>query len=92
MTAQVHIPSMLRRLYGTQPVEAVEAANVIEMARALDERFPGMLERLLEPDGNLRRYVNIFINGEDARWQGDAHAPLGPDAEVWIVPNVAGGQ
>ena len=82
---------MLRRLYGTQPVEAVEAANVIEMAHALDERFPGMLERLLEPDGNLRRYVNVFINGEDARWQGHAHARLGPDAEVWIVANVAGG-
>ena len=91
MKAQVHIPSMLRQLYGTQPVESVEAANVTEMAQALDQRFPGMLERLLEPDGNLRHYVNVFINGEDARWQGDARAPLGPDAEVWIVPNVAGG-
>jgi sulfur-carrier protein len=92
MAARVHIPSMLRRLYGTQPVESVEAANVTEMAHSLDERFPGILERLLEPDGNLRRYVNVFINGEDARWQGDAHAPLAPDAEVWIVANVAGGR
>jgi sulfur-carrier protein len=91
MTTRVHIPSMLRRLYETQPVEAVEAANVTEMAQALDERFPGMFERLLEPDGNLRRYVNVFINGEDVRWQGDARAPLGPEAEVWIVANVAGG-
>ncbi len=61
------------------------------MAQALDARFPGIGERLLEPDGRLRRYVNVFINGEDARWQAEADARLAADAEVWIVPNVAGG-
>ena len=91
MPVRVHIPSLLRRLYSTQPIESVEASTVREMASALDARFPGIGERLLEPDGRLRRYVSIFINGEDARWQGDARARLGPDAEVWIVPNVAGG-
>ncbi len=91
MPARVHIPSMLRRLYGTQPIEVVEASTVAGMAQALDARFPGMQERLLEPDGRLRRYVGVFVNGDDARWEAEASTPLGPEAEVWIVPNVAGG-
>jgi molybdopterin converting factor small subunit len=91
MPVRIHIPSLLRQLYSTQPIETVEAATVTEMARALEARFPGIGERLLEPDGRLRRYVHVFINGEDARRQGKADDPLGPEAEVWIVANVAGG-
>ena len=91
MPVRVHIPSLLRRLYSTQPIESVEASTVREMASALEARFPGIGERLLEPDGRLRRYVNVFINSEGARRQGEADAPLEPEAEVWIVPNVAGG-
>jgi molybdopterin synthase sulfur carrier subunit len=91
MTVRVHIPSLLRHLYATQPIESVEAATVAEMASALNARYPGIGERLLEPDGQLRRYVNVFVDGEDARAQGEAKARLGTDAEVRIVPNVAGG-
>lgn len=91
MPVRVHIPSLLRHLYSTQPVEVVEAATVSEMVVGLEARFPGIRERLLEPDGRLRRYVDVFIDGEDARGMGEAAAPIRPDAEVRIVPNVAGG-
>jgi len=91
MAARVHIPSMLRSLYRTQPIEVVEASTVAEMAHALDARFPGFRERLLEPDGELRRYVGVFVNGEDVRWQAEAGSALEANAEIWIVGNVAGG-
>jgi sulfur-carrier protein len=91
MPIRVHLPWLLRQPYSAQPIEIVEAGTVAGMARALEARFPGIGERLLEPDGRLRRYVHVFINGEDARRQGKADDPLGPEAEVWIVANVAGG-
>jgi molybdopterin synthase sulfur carrier subunit len=91
MTIKVHIPAHLRGLYGTERVEQVEAENVAELVAVLDKRYRGMGERLLEPDGTLRRWVNIFISGDQIRWQGAADTELEADAEVWIVPNVAGG-
>ena len=91
MPVRVHVPSLLRRLYSTQPIETVEAPSVAEMARALNTRFPGIAERLIEPDGRLRRYVSIFVSGEAGRWQADPETALAADSEVWIVANVAGG-
>jgi hypothetical protein len=61
------------------------------VARALDERYPGIASRLLEPDGSLRRYVNVFVEGDDGRWPGEAESVVHPGADVWIVPNIAGG-
>jgi molybdopterin synthase sulfur carrier subunit len=91
MSARVHIPALLRRLYATERIELVEATTIAELVDALDRRYPGMAERLLEPDGSLRRYVHIFVDGEDIRAEASASSPLRPDAQVWIVPNVAGG-
>ena len=61
------------------------------MARALDDRYPGIAGRLLEPDGSLRRYVNVFVEGEDGRWPGQADSVLEDGRGAWIVPNIAGG-
>ncbi len=91
MPVRVHIPSLLMHLFNTQKVVEVKADSVAQMVAALDDEYPGIGERLLEPDGSLRRYVNVFIDGEDARWQGEAAARLRGEEEVWIVPNVAGG-
>jgi len=61
------------------------------MARALNLRFPGIGDRLLEPDGSLRRYVNVFVEGDDGRWQAAADSPIQDGQQVWIVGNIAGG-
>jgi molybdopterin synthase sulfur carrier subunit len=87
----VHIPSPLQGLYQTEKIEQVEAGTVAEVARALDERYPGIASRLLEPDGSIRRYVNVFVEREDGRWPGEAETALREGANVWIVPNIAGG-
>jgi len=45
----------------------------------------------MEPDGSLRRYVNVFVEQEDGRWPGEADTQLESGKQVWIVPNIAGG-
>lgn len=90
-TVTVRIPAQIRRLYGAQPQERVSAATVAGLIAALDARYPGMGERLAEPDGRLRRWVNVFINGQDVRELGNTDARLEAGAEVIIVPSVAGG-
>ena len=92
MATKVHIPSLMRRLFNTDSVVNVDATSITEMVRELENNFPGIGERLIEPDGELRRYVNIFVSQEKDRVQGDAGTQLEENAEVWIVPNVAGGR
>jgi hypothetical protein len=45
----------------------------------------------MEPDGSLRRYVNVFVEQDDGRWPGEANTELESGKQVWIVPNIAGG-
>ena len=45
----------------------------------------------MEPDGSLRRNVNVFVEGEDGRWPGTADSQVENGTQVWIVPNIAGG-
>lgn len=87
----VRIPAQIRRLYGAAAREQLQAADIAGLVRALDSRYPGMGERLMEPDGQVRRWVNIFVNGEDIRVANGPDTPLQPDDEVHIVPSVAGG-
>lgn len=90
----VRIPAQIRRLYGTQSREEAPAALAPDVARLiawLNQRYPGIGERLLEPDGRLRRWVNVYIDGEDVRALAGAATPLPPGAEVIFVPSIAGG-
>ncbi len=87
----VRIPAQIRRLYGAQAQETLAAATVAELVDALEARYPGMGERLLEPGGGLRRWVNVFVQGDDVRTLLGVATPLRPGDEVWIVPSVAGG-
>lgn len=85
------MPSALQALYKTERVEEIDANSVAEVATKLNERYPGMYERLIEPDGSLRRYVNVFVEADDGRWPAQSDTPVEDDRQVWIVPNIAGG-
>jgi molybdopterin synthase sulfur carrier subunit len=87
----VRIPAQIRRLYGAEAQIGAHAATVREVVQGLDERYPGMGERLLEPDGRMRRWVNIYVDGEDIRDRAALETPLREGSEVIIVPNIAGG-
>lgn len=90
-TVTVRIPAQIRRLYGAQARESVAANCVADVIAELERRYPGMGERLTEPDGALRRWVNVFVDGEDVRNLAGPATALAPGAEVSIVPSVAGG-
>ena len=61
------------------------------MIEGLEREFPGIKDRLCDETGELRRFVNVYVNGEDVRFQQGLATPLTGDDEVSIVPAVAGG-
>lgn len=91
MSIVVRIPTPLRGLTGDQDVVAGAGASLGELVRDLEQRYPGMGERLMDESGELRRFVNVFVNGEDVRFLDGMATPIGEGDEVSIVPAVAGG-
>lgn len=87
----VRIPTPLRSLTDGQNTVAIEAATVGDLLRNLNEAHPGFSERILDEDGELRRFVNIYVDGEDIRYRDGFATELTPNNEVSIVPSVAGG-
>jgi molybdopterin converting factor small subunit len=91
MTVSVRIPTTLRTLTGGQSQVSLEGANVRDVLASLDGAHPGFADRLLDDDGNLRRFVNVFVADDDIRFLEGLDTPV-PDGEtVSIIPAVAGG-
>jgi len=86
----VKIPTQLRNLTGNEAETQVEGATVGEALDALYERFDGLRERITE-DGELRRFVNVYVGGEDIRFGEGLDTPVGEGDEITILPAVAGG-
>jgi sulfur-carrier protein len=92
MSVTVRIPTPLRRLTNEQDtVTANESGTLAELIDSLEGEFPGLKERLLDDSGELRRFVNVYVNGEDVRFQSGLQTAIASGAEVSIVPAVAGG-
>ncbi|MFA7249963.1 MAG: ubiquitin-like small modifier protein 1 [Dehalococcoidia bacterium] len=91
MAVTVKIPTPLRGLTADQDTCAVPASDLRGVVQSLEGTFPGMRERLLDDGGELRRFVNIYVNGEDVRFLEGLTTALKDGDEVSIVPAVAGG-
>jgi sulfur-carrier protein len=89
--ALVRIPGPLRTLSQGETAIEVEAGDLRNAIEQLDTRFPGFRERLLDPSGNLRQFVNVYLNDEDVRFGGGLDSKVGERDEVSIIPAVAGG-
>lgn len=85
------IPAPLRRLTGGQSRIEVDATSVGELLGRLDAEHPGVRSYLFDEDGQLRAYVNVFVNQTEIRQAGGLQAPVGPADEVAIIPAMAGG-
>jgi molybdopterin synthase sulfur carrier subunit len=85
------IPTPLRRFTDGEARVAVPAANVGEALRQLETRFPGIGERLLDDGGQIRRFVNVFVNGRNVRDAEGLQTALAPGDEMGIIPAMAGG-
>ena len=91
MAVLVRIPTPLRTFTkGAAEVQA-DASTITDLIEVLERQFPGLKERLLEDGGQLRRFVNIYINQEDIRFLQGATTSLKQGDEVSIVPAIAGG-
>lgn len=91
MPIQVTIPTPLRTL--TQGKDTVEAtgATLDALISDLENQYPGLKNRVYDDAGQLRRFVNIYVNGEDVRFLQEKATPLKETDEVSIVPAIAGG-
>ncbi|MEW6048091.1 MAG: MoaD family protein [Bacillota bacterium] len=91
MAVTVRIPQLLRNLTNGDREVQLEAATLREAIEALDRRYPGIRQRLLTGEGELLRYVNLFVNDQDVRLLSGLETPLPEGAEIAIVPAMAGG-
>ena len=90
--AQFRIPGPLRRLSDGQTTVEVEASDLSTAIEALDARFPGFKDRLLDESGELRQFVNVYLNDEDVRLGAGLESKVHSKDEISIVPAVAGGR
>jgi len=87
----VRVPTPLRPYtQGMKEIE-VQAATVGEALQGLADQYPGVKTHLFDEHGDLRAYVNVFLNDEDVRGLDGEATPIQPDDRLTIVPSIAGG-
>jgi sulfur-carrier protein len=91
MSVTVRIPTPLRSATGGQSTADVEGRTVGEVVQALARAHPGIAERILDGDGNVRRFVNVFVDDEDIRFAQGLATPVLQGSTISIIPAVAGG-
>jgi len=91
MSVTVRIPTPLRKLTGGADEVTVEAATVGDMIENLEAAHAGLKERLCDDAGEIRRFVNVYVNDEDVRFLAGRATALKDGDEVSIVPAIAGG-
>lgn len=91
MAVTVKIPTQLRTAAGGASEAKLEGATVQEVLDSLFERFGELRTRISDEDGGLRRFVNVYLSGEDIRFLDGLQTPVSDGAELTILPAVAGG-
>ncbi len=91
MGVMVRVPTPLRRLTNNQDKVEVEASTIAEFIDGMETAYPGIKERLMDESGQLRYFVNIYLNGEDVRFLQGVDTATQSGDEISIVPAVAGG-
>lgn len=91
MSVQVRIPTPLRKFTAGQEMVSVEGGTVGEALANLGEAHPELKAKIFGNDGKVRRFVNVFANDEDIRFQEKLETPLSEGDQISIVPAIAGG-
>jgi sulfur-carrier protein len=91
MTVSVRVPTILRTYTGGDAVVTAEPGTVREVIQKLDADYPGMGGRLLDDAGQLRRFVNVYVDDEDVRLAQGLDTPVREGGQVSVIPAVAGG-
>ena len=91
MSVTVRIPTTLRPLSGGASTVQVEGATLAEVLAALNAAHPGFSDRLFDQDGNLHKFVNVFVSDDDVRYLDGLNTKVPSGETVSIIPAVAGG-
>jgi molybdopterin synthase sulfur carrier subunit len=91
MSVLVRIPTPLRRLTDGQDKVSVDGDTVNAVVASLEDQFPGIKARLCDDQGQLRNFVNVYVNGEDVRFLNGLDTATSAGDEISVVPAVAGG-
>jgi molybdopterin synthase sulfur carrier subunit len=91
MAKKVRIPTPLRKLTNNEELVEVNAATIGAAIVELQSKFPGIKERLIDETGEVRRFVNVYVNEEDIRFLQNQQTPLKDGDEISIIPAIAGG-
>ncbi len=91
MSVKVLIPTPLQKFTRDQASIECDGGSILELLNTLEQDFPGIKARLCDEQGNLRRFINFYVNSEDIRFLDGPNTPLNAGDEVSIVPAVAGG-
>ena len=91
MSKKVRIPTPLRKLTNNEELIEVEAVTIGDAIVELQSRYPGIKERLVDDKGEVRRFVNVYVNEEDIRFLKNRETPLKDGDEISIIPAIAGG-
>jgi sulfur-carrier protein len=91
MSQKVRIPTPLRKLTNNEEIVVVNAPTIGEAIVELQSRFPGIQERLLDEQGEVRRFINVYLNEEDIRFLQNKQTSLKDGDEISIIPAIAGG-
>ncbi|HRY29432.1 MAG TPA: MoaD/ThiS family protein [Elusimicrobiota bacterium] len=89
--ALVRIPSPLRHLTRKQSVVSASGGTVEEVFAALEKSCPGVREKIIDETGQVRRFINVTLNGEDIKLKDGVKTPVSENDELRVVPAIAGG-
>jgi molybdopterin synthase sulfur carrier subunit len=91
VSAVLRIPTVLRPAMGGETTITVEGTTIGAVLSDVTERFPAVKGQLLNEDGTLHRFLNVYVNDDDVRYLGGVDAPVADSDEITLLPAVAGG-
>ncbi len=91
MSVKVRIPTILRTYTGGAKEVAADGGTLGEVLDSLDSTYPGIRSRVLDDNGKLRRFVNVYVGEEDVRFASGLETPTPEGTQVSVIPAVAGG-
>ena len=92
MAVNVRIPTPLRKLTKDKDTVQAAGATIQDIIESLEKQYPGLKERLCDERGELRRFVNVYLNDEDIRFAQGRSTPVKDGDEISVIPAIAGGQ
>jgi sulfur-carrier protein len=91
MSVSVRIPTILRSYTGGAAEVPASEGTLREVIGGLDAEYPGIAGRILDADGQIRRFVNVYVGDEDVRFADGLDTPVPAGSQVSVIPAVAGG-